>query len=493
MSSQPPGLPEPISPRSRETARGRDRTLSAPDKSARRSPPPPYEYAPAAAPGASSSALPAPASTLLQHGPRLHTHHLSWFLVLGLLGMALAITIPFILGVYTGNREREQFLERQAQEHFQRALAYESETYTELAIAELNVALQYKPDYSPARDKLEQLKTINLAKNAEEPQDLTIANQLYQSAQAAFARGAWDDAVDLFEELRRVKSDYRAAEVTSQLVTAYVNAGQAALASGDVDLARRRFEAALLLAPDNAQARTFSDRAALYFSGSGAMGSDWPAAVLALSELYQRDPTFADVKTKLRDAHLGYGEFANHQGAYCIAARELDAAIALGAGPTIETAAALANANCKEAIVNPTPSATPTPVGGIPVFDGTLTPAPGTPAAVTTGLLYTPRARVRQYAACNGTGDIKGAVMDAGSNPLPNVGVKMYNDFGYFPPLARTDAAGEYTFGLGTDNGIFHLVIVDDFGSNVSPVLDVDYPGGNVQGCHIVVEWIRTR
>jgi hypothetical protein len=100
---------------------------------------------------------------------------------------------------------------------------------------------------------------------------------------------------------------------------------------------------------------------------------------------------------------------------------------------------------------------------------------------------------VRQNAQCNGTGDIRGTVKDAQGNPIPNVGVKIYNDFGYMPPFARTDLAGEYQIALGSDRGIFHLVIVDDFGSNASAVFDVDYPGGNVQGCHIVVNWTRIR
>jgi|GEM_PF-746770 tetratricopeptide (TPR) repeat protein len=516
MSSVPPDLPEPIPPRQKPLPpRGRDRALSgAPGKSNRPVPPlppPPAASAPdfaVNAPLASrghddlrpyefeAAAQPTPhyALHLPTAPPLVRNHMFAWFLVLTIVGIALAFTIPFTLGVYFGNQDRQQFVEHQAVEHFQRALAYESETYIELAIAELNLALQYDPNYQPARQKLEQLKAASLVKSQAEPQDVAIAKQLYEGAQDALARQDWNNSIDLLEELRRVKSDYQTDQVSAQLVTAYVNAGKEALAANDVDLAKRRFDAALAIDPNHPEARTLADRALLYFHGVQAMGTDWGNAVLALAELYQRDPNFADVKQKLRDAHIGYGQVANKQGAFCIAARELNAAVALGADATTQAQADIADENCKQAILNPTPTATPTLEGfGMPI-PITVTPDPfatPAPAISAQGIVYTPQVRVRQNAKCNGTGDIKGAVSDAQGKPLANIGVKIYNDYGYLPPYARTDLAGEYEIVLGSDKGVFHLVVLDDFGSNASAVLDVDYPGGNVQGCHIVVDWKR--
>lgn len=497
MSLVPPDLPEPIAPRKPQPPRGRDRALSAPGKANGQTPPlpppppapadaPPYEFEATAASGAHARAFHVPPAP-----PLVRNHMWAWLIVFAIVGMALAFTIPFTLGVYYGNQDRQQYLAQQAVEHFQRALAYESETYNELAIAELNLALQYQPGYEPARKKLQELKAASLVKNQVEPQDVAIAKQLYESAQAAAARGDWNDAIDLLEELRRVKNDFETEQVNAQLVTAYVDAGRQALAANDVELAKRRFDAALVLDQNHAEARTLADRALLYFHGVQAMGTDWINAVVSLEELYARDPNFADVKVKLRDAHIGYGQVATAQGAFCIAARELNAALALGADATAQTQAAVANESCKQAILNPTPTFTPTPEGGVPI-PVTVTPNPNaTPANIAGALLYTPQVRVRQNAKCNGTGDIRGVVQDAQGNPLTNVGIKIYNDYGYLPPFARTDAAGEYEIVLGSDKGLFHLVVVDDFGSNASAVLNVDYPGGNVQGCHIVVDWAR--
>lgn len=522
MSLPPPGLPEPIPSPKRLPPRGRDRALSSsPKGNAKNAPPPPTENAPAptvnpvaarevvsqGAPAyefGSPEAAHAPALAsalpfryaLPSPPPLIRNHKIAWLVMLAIVGIALAFTIPFTVGVYLGNQDRAQFVEQQAQEHFQRALAYESETYTQLAIAELELALQYKPDYQPAREKLLQLRTVHTSNAAQEPQEVVIAQQLYASAEEAIQAQDWSNAIDLFEELRRVKSDFRASEVDAYLVKAYLAAGREALLTNDVDLARRRFEAALALDPNNAEARTQRERALLYFNGVAMMGTNWSNAVLTLGELYGRDPNFGDVKLKLRAAHIGYGDFATAQGAFCIAAREFEQAIALGAGVETQTKSLTASANCKNAILNPTATATPTPEGGIPTPDAFGTPNPfGTPAPIVSagGILYTPQTRVRQNAKCNGTGDIRGSVQNPEGEPIANVGVKIYNDFGYLPPYARTDPAGEYEIVLGSDKGLFHLVIVDDFGSNASAVLNVDYPGGNVQGCHIVVNWTRIK
>ncbi len=511
MSSPPSELPEPITPRAPQPPRGRDRALSSASTKVKKNALPPvveaepepapaqtpYEYASAelsatisptsALPIAASTPIPANAQITEPHFARKHIA--AWLVVIALLGIALAVTLPFTLGVYFGNRDREDFVERQAVEHYQRALAYESETYTELAIAELNAALQYKPDYQPALDHLNQLKTAQKPSAQTTPQDVSIAAQLYESAQQAVTAGSWNDAIDSFEELRRVKSDYRSDDVTTNLVRAYVESGRQALATQDVDLAGRRFEAALAIDPENADALAMHNRVDLYTKGTQAMGTDWSAAVLSLGELYSQDPTFGNVKDSLRDSHLGYGAFAEKQGAFCIAAREYNAALNLGASGDAEAQAATANDSCKQAILNPTPLPTATLGGG----EFATPPAFTTPVPSIGAIVYSAVLSVRQNQKCNGTGSIKGAVQDGGGNPIPNVGVKIYNDYGYLPPYARTDIAGEYEMVLGTDKGVFHLVVIDEFGRNASEVTNVDYRGGNEQGCHIVLNWKRTQ
>lgn len=459
MSSIPTELPEPIPPRKKPLpARGRDRQLST-------APAPRSALVPSilATPPARVPILPAlPA-------PRRRIY-LPLVIVLAILGMALAIALPIGAGIYYGYRQRETYLERQAVEHYQRALAYESETYNELAVVELQVALKFKPDYKPAQDKLQQLQTASITHN-QEPNEVAIAKQLFSSAEDAVARQAWNDAIDLFEELRRVNADYRAADVKAQLVNAYLNAGRQAVNAGQIDVAQRRFEAVLDLDPANAAARALRERAILYFNGVQAAGVDWQTAVLNFQELYSRDPDFYDVRTQLRDAHVGYGEFAEGQGAFCIAAREYGAAAVLGAGSEIAAKAVTSNDLCKQAVVAPT----------------------ATPIALPAGTGYVPQVRVNSAAACNGIGDITGTVKDGDNQPLANIAIQVSDDRGFRPPPARSFADGSYAIVLGSSPSRIQLTIVNEDGSNASAAVQLDYPGGASSGCHLVVDWLRVQ
>jgi tetratricopeptide (TPR) repeat protein len=457
MSSLPPGLPEPITPRKKPLPpRGRDRQLSTAPALKPRAAPPTLLAAPARVP-----LLPASA-------PARRRSSLPIFVLLALIGSALAMAIPISAGIYYGNRERQNYLERQAVEHFQRALAYESETYTELAVAELQVALKFKSDYKPAQDKLRQLQAASAVHN-QEPNDVAIAKQLFASAEAAVESGQWNNAIDLFEELRRVKTDYRAGEVKTFLIRSYINAGKQAIRAGQIDIAQLRFEAVLALDAANAEARALRERTILYYNGVQAAGTDWQTAVLNFEELYKRDPSFYDVKTQLREAHIGYGEFAEKQGAYCIVAREFGAAVELGADGDIQSRATSAGELCRQAVVAPTPTPTPLPEG----------------------IGYVAAMRSNGEIQCNGIGGITGIVQDADGVPLANVPLQVYNDFGYRPLPARSFTDGTYAILLGQDPAVFHLYVANEDGSAASGVIDVNYPGGTQGGCHVVVDWTK--
>jgi tetratricopeptide (TPR) repeat protein len=471
MSALPPELPEPISaprgPAAPKPPRGRDRALSSiPARTKTPPAPPPPLASPALDVVPPPAAFRPPVPTTRPRSPLR-----AWIIALAVVGAALAATVPFTLGVYFGNRDREQFLQRQAVEHFQRALAYEAETYTDLAVIELESALEYDPDYPDALAKLAELKQARTSSAQPEPNDVAIAKQLYASAEQAVAGQEWSDAIDLLEELQRVKSDYREPEVRAHLVRAYLNAGKQAITAGQMDIAGRRFQAVLALDPANGEARTYQVRIQLYLTGVDAIDVDWPNAVLALSELYARDPNFYDVKLQLLTAHTGYGDFAYDQGAYCIAAREYEAAGALGAEPDILDLAEDARAQCTDAILNPTPVPTPLPED----------------------LLFVPSQRVNETAECNGTGGITGIVRDLEGNPLPDVPVRIYDDAGFSPPPTRTNADGTYAILLGEAEGLFHLVIPREDGANASVVSDVDYFGGFEPGCHFIIDWTKVQ
>jgi tetratricopeptide (TPR) repeat protein len=460
MTFSPNGMPEPTTPR----RRGRDRQLSAP-------PPPGYPLGSNSAPrGYPEENLPTPPNYAeVDTPPRASAHWQLWLLLIVLLSLAAALLAPALLGIYFGGQERSDYLHGRAVDHYKQALAYEAEDYTELAVAELQIALKFDPTYQEAADKLHALQAGSGASGTPVPNGSSVADQLFSGAQAAIAKQQWSDAIDYLEEIRRANPDYQASEIKSLLIQAYLNAGKQAAAAGQIDQAQARFEAVIALDPSNAEAKSLRDRAQLYVSATHAMGSNWQSAVLDLQQLYQLDPGFYDVKQQLVNALVQYGDLASRQGAWCIAEREYGQAVSLGAADEAASKLEQANASCKQAVLAPTPTATATPL-------------PGT-------MRFTASAGVEAARACGGAGGVSGTVRDAQGNALAGIMIRIYNDVDYNPAPFTADANGRYDIVLGKDAGLFHLVVVGSDGLPISEVFDLNYPGGAASGCHWVVDW----
>jgi tetratricopeptide (TPR) repeat protein len=443
MTFSPGSSPESITSPTPRRRRGRDRELSNPT-------PPDYPKA------------------AIQ--PKAAAHWQLWFLLVVLVSLALAILAPTLLGLYVGGQERADYMHLRAVEHYKQALAYESEDYTELAMAELQIALKFDPTYQEAADKLRALQSGPGVGGTPAPNSASVADQLFKGAQAALAKQQWSDAIDYLEAIRRANPDYRAGEIKTLSIQAYLDGGNQAVGTGQIDQARARFDAAVALDPSNAQAKSLRDRAQLYVSGTHAMDSDWQSAVLDFHQLYQLDPNFYDVKQQLVNALIQYGDLASRQGASCIAAREYDQAVSLGADSAVGSKLAEANVSCRQAVTAPT--ATPTPLNGIGAFVAA--------------------SRLDAAAACQGTGSVSGLVRDAPGNPLAGIMIQIYNDVDYKPPPFPSDANGRYNIVLGKDAGLFHLVVAARDGTPASAVFDVKYPGGAASGCHWIVDWTRS-
>ncbi len=451
---KPPLPPESYNFNSAARRRGRDRELSFPA---------PPDYPEQADPPLRPLAL----------QPRGHWQ--LWALFVVLCSLTLAVLGPVLLGLYVGGQERAGYLHERAVDHYKQALAYESENYGELALAELQIAVKFDPNYQEAVEKLQTLEATPATKGTPVSESAAIADQLFQRAQSAIGRQQWSDAIDSLEELRRADAGYRADQVRSLLAQAYLKGGQQSVAAGDIEQARARFEAGLALDGSNAQMKTLRDRAVLYLKGKEAVGHDWQAAAYNFQQLYQQDEKFYDVKEQFLNALIEFGDTAARQGAFCIAQREFEQAVRLGAGDDVQTKLEDATWSCKQIVTAPTP--TPTPEGG-----GELANAGA----------FTVQSRVDMSAPCEGTGSVGGSVRDAAGNPLSNLSIRIYNDYDYHPSPFALDEAGGYSIMLGNDPGTFHLVLIDGAGQPVSGVYSFDYAGGQ-SGCHVVVDWIRNQ
>ena len=130
---------------------------------------------------------------------------------------------------------------------------------------------------------------------------------------------------------------------------------------------------------------------------------------------------------------------------------------------------------------SPTPSVSPTATG----TSTRLGPAPPSGS-------YQYRV-ARNEQDCNKGGIIGGSVYDAAGNGLAWAKLRIYNDYGWDPrPFKESEGppqAGKYEFTMGSEAGLFHLVIVDNDGQPVSPSVDVYYDPSCSQG----LDWERVQ
>ena len=394
------------------------------------------------------------------------------FLIVSLLACVLgAIFIPSGLGLIAGYQELQEQNHELAIQHFNRGLGYLAENYPELAYTEFEIAVKFDNSYEPAQQKLRGMQNTLGGKGTPGAQEEDrVAAALFDDAGGLATQKQWGDAITRLEQLKTLKPDYRAVEVGDMLYKAYVAGGKDAVAAGQIELARERFEAALAIRNGDAEVVRQRDLAVLYLDGQQAAGYNWQTAISKLSALYLQDPNYYDVKKRLLDAYSQYAELALKQNASCLAVREYDSALAITKDAPLAEKRAQAMALCKQAI-----SATPTPAA---------------PAGAENYFFTKPVAADKP---CNGTGDVTGVVRDALGRPIAGAAVGYYAD-GINLTATRTNASGQYQLTWGKDPGLFHLVVLGADGKTPAGLAaDVQYPGGNNAGCHVVIDWQKVQ
>ena len=405
--------------------------------------------------------------------PREHSRRF-WivlFLLFSFLACVLgAVLIPGGLGFIAGSQELQAQNHELAIQHFNRGLGFLAENYPELAFTEFEIAVKFDGSFEPAQQKLTELQaTMGNQGTPGAPQEDRVAAALYEDAQAQVAAKNWSDAITRLEQLRTLKPDYRAADVTDLLYNSYVAGGKNAVLAGQIELARERFDAALAIRNGDGLVVQQRDLALLYLDGQQATGYNWQTAIQKFSTLYQQDSNYYDVKKRLVDAYMQHAELAMRENASCLALRDYDGALAINKDPSLADKRAQAMSLCKQAI-----SATPTPT-----FSGTEEYVSTKPAIADK--------------PCTGNGDISGTVRDALGHPLSGVAIGFYAD-GITLTATRSNANGQYQLGWGKDPGTFHVVALGADGKTPAGLAaTVDYPGGNAVGCHVVMDWQKVQ
>lgn len=391
-----------------------------------------------------------------------------------------AVVVPAFVGAVAGYQQLQIENHENAILHYQRGLGYLSESYPDLALAEFQISLRYDNSFDPARQKLDEMQAKVAAEKqnaAGTPSSIGIAAKLLEEARGYIAQKQWNDAVNRLEQLKGLGPGFQPTSVNDLLFQAYVESGKQAIAKGQIEFARERFDAALGVRKDGEVLRQ-RDMAVLYLDGQQAANTDLPTAIQKFSTLYLQDQNYNDVKKRLFDAYLQYGDRAAKENAWCLAAREYDHANTLTSDSQANQKYNQAITRCKQgALMTPTPTVAITPGA--------------TPAAIPDTY-----ALVRNLATaqpCTGNGDITGSVRDSLGNPMVGFYVA-YEGENINRISTATDASGQFKLGLGRDAAALRVFVLAGDGKTPSGfIVNVQYPGGANPGCHIVVDWQKAQ
>lgn len=146
------------------------------------------------------------------------------------------------------------------------------------------------------------------------------------TAQAAIQAGRWQEALGQLTSLKGVAPDYRSGEVQDLLFSTYVNLGTEKDNSDNLEEALLLYNRALELRPTAADIIREIELIELYLDVLTMTDVDGARTIALLDRLYALEPDYRDVRDRLQDAHIAYGDQYVRGEQWCLAADEYAAA-----------------------------------------------------------------------------------------------------------------------------------------------------------------------
>lgn len=388
------------------------------------------------------------------------------FVAGGTLAVILVVGLVFGAAVYFGLRDRQRIQTQSAQQHYQQGEAYMAEGRYELAIAEFELALQLNPNFIEAKDRLATAKSLLET----QPTPTSILQQqtteaYWEEIQSALEKQDWPTVVERAEQLIALDPTYRREELDTILCDAFYYMGIQAAQEGRLEEAITLFDRALEIKPDNPKVGLAKSMAKLYMDGIRYAGVDWPSAIDRLAMLYNLDPNYMDVRPRLHEAYMAYGDQLAAQNEWCLAAEQYRRAHEIMPEETSQTRLAEATAHCGTSA----PTTEEATAGGTPSPTGTTVPA-----GTFVGKL------VKTEPVAMATIYVRGHVLDRNGQGVPNVRVKIqaWDWFAY----AISDGQGQFSFdGLG--NPVTYTLSLPDL-----PSIPVEAPTAQGQITWVLFE-----
>lgn len=231
------------------------------------------------------------------------------------------------------------------------------------------------------------------------------------------------------DRLLEMDPEYRRSEVNAMLFDAFFQRGQQLVQEDREKEAVRLFDRALGLQPDNAQVAHAKNLATLYTEGMSYWGADWAKAIEKFRELYRLASDYKDVRQRIYEALLSYGDLLARDALWCEAAEQYTEALGVKADTATVTKRREAAERCDagpQAAPGAQATASPMPLGP--------TVPPGTYAGV---LLEQTSIEHRKMF-------IRGKVLNKEGRGVPGVRVKV--QAWDWSAIAVTDGSGQYAF-----------------------------------------------
>ena len=284
--------------------------------------------------------------------------HWVWLLGFGLfIGCILMSVLGVgLAGVYEGLKERAALARQEAEEHYNKGIAYFEEGDYNLAEAEFKEALDLAPDYWEAADKLREVHA-QVAAMATPTETVETRNEdidLIQEAQELYSQKNWIETALKLEQLRDLDPYYERENVTEMLFSSYYNMALDLVDKDRLEEALRSFDEALEVKPGDPEALVQRELTSLYLSALDYWEADWVRAIESFLAIYQIDPEYKDVKQRLYDAYLNHGDLYASEEAWCLAEERYEQAAALDSNEDVIAKRDDAAYRCQTAVA-PTP------------------------------------------------------------------------------------------------------------------------------------------
>jgi tetratricopeptide (TPR) repeat protein len=353
-------------------------------------------------------------------------------LSLAVLMVAMVVMVA-ILGLafaayYYGMQDRAQATRSAAQEHYVKGATHIEQGEYELAIAELELALQLEPHHQQALQSLNEARQrIEVRPTPTRELEVETKAAMMQELRDAYAAGDWQRVYDHADRLLALDPTYMRSEVDMMLFEAFYRSGMQFVEQGQPKEAVRLFDRALALQPDHIQVTRAKQLATLYMTAMGYWNADWSMAAETLQELYRLSPDYIDTRQRLRQALVSYGDLLVQEDDGCAAAEQYTQALQFGGDAAIEEKYAQAQELCND----PPPDSDTTPDAG-------GTPWPVGPSGVYVGRLVE-KTNVDHSAIL-----IRGKVLDSSGKGV--VGTQVRIQAWDWSAIAVTDGNGQFAF-----------------------------------------------